>query len=136
MTSPLAQLADLFPQWVWNALVIAGLGAPGIALVIRRFVFHGQSVGWREVVIGYYVFALPLAGIVFGGSDSAGVVCPFFVFMPVGMLIGLFVLMSAPAGRRRRADAGVCAVCGYDLRATPNRCPECGTVPAHSRDRA
>ena len=46
----------------------------------------------------------------------------FFLVLP------LVVSLRWWRGRRNRNRQGLCPTCGFDLRATPDRCPECGTV--------
>jgi hypothetical protein len=47
----------------------------------------------------------------------------FFTFLltPFGWYVHFLATQSRPR-------AGFCSQCGYDLRASPERCPECGTV--------
>jgi hypothetical protein len=59
----------------------------------------------------------------------------YFLFPFWAPAIAAFVLPSVRTLRRiseARGDELLCAHCGYDLRATPDRCPECGAVPSPS----
>ena len=68
-----------------------------------------------------------------GGRATTGLTFPFTLLaIPLWPLLPL--TLTLPAVRlwlarrdRRRVRQGRCRACGYDLRSTPDRCPECGT---------
>lgn len=43
--------------------------------------------------------------------------------------IPLIIPIRNALRRKKRTARGLCVACGYDLRTTLDRCPECGTVP-------
>ena len=52
-----------------------------------------------------------------------------FVPLWFPLAIGLWPVVALLV-RRRHPGPGHCLACGYDLRATPGRCPECGRASA------
>ena len=59
---------------------------------------------------------------VYPGRASSICIIYFSLFQGVYWCLGRKPLTQ------QRKDAGLCPKCGYDLRATPEYCPECGTM--------
>jgi hypothetical protein len=77
------------------------------------------------------VAVLKLRTITFGGAVSSTMVrhfeFPLQPFLPISC-VPLAVWAWRIRRERKRGGTKRCVSCGYDLRATPERCPECGTV--------
>ena len=93
-------------------------------------------VGLRDEfsILGFYYArndGLALHGSTLQDSRDLARVPYWFLLI----LLALYPRRRALLGYRaycrsqRHALARCCRTCGYDLRATPNRCPECGAVP-------
>jgi hypothetical protein len=81
----------------------------------------GQAVLWQRFGFGYYRHTMGMIRIR-RFETPMWLACALTLVLPATWARGYFV-------RRRWARTGRCARCGYDLRATPDRCPECGTIP-------
>lgn len=84
-------------------------------------------VPWDWWIFNYH--SGPFPG--YANGKSANLTLGFRIW-PIALLSGLVTLVGMRVLLRqcRRVDRARCRSCGYDLRATPTRCPECGMVPA------
>jgi hypothetical protein len=56
---------------------------------------------------------------------------PYWLLILLSGVPGVLWVQSERKRKRLLGD-GICVQCGYDMRATPGRCPECGAVPSVS----
>ena len=94
-------------------------------------------LGWPAPQITWFPPEHRFAGFAYEPNDFWGPVwaAPFaharFTARPLWFLVILFAVMPGLwvwgwMKRRRRVRNGVCLGCGYDLRVSEERCPECG----------
>jgi hypothetical protein len=140
-------------HWENRTLGISG----GRMLLLREFSFKGfedyrtPERGWYYTSLGDDDFAgfvtgefpgsrRPVAGCFFGRTHWDGgtleillLPLPFVVLLFALLPLAEVMMIRRRRRRVRRRAAGLCVRCGYDLRATPDKCPECGAVPVTVR---
>ena len=92
---------------------------------------------WQR--IGFYVNSNDFTrrgdnGQVLAHSVDRGLRLPYWlIVLATGVLPILYLRRLGRLVRRYRYRHGLCPGCGYDVRATPDRCPECGEAIAATK---
>jgi hypothetical protein len=98
-----------------------------------RQVYRGRDLSYAWDRLGGSVWNRLGFGHALGGTPAGNPitqrVAPHW-FLTLLAALPATLVTAVRSRHRRRMRTGLCPTCGYDLRATPGRCPECGTVGA------
>jgi hypothetical protein len=114
-------------------------GTPGLSYdSLSSTDFKSSREVIRDSPSGYDFPTIALLGFGYMHIESSPA---WWAWFPHWFLALLFAILPALHLRatirsRRRHRIGHCPTCGYDLRATPQRCPECGTERVLATDGA
>jgi hypothetical protein len=92
----------------------------------RIGVIASQAALWLTIMSGLWVLPNEI-------SVWLRVGVTFFWSMLAGLIIRGACVEEQEAQDQHRRKNHLCLHCGYDLRATPDRCPECGEEPPEAR---
>jgi hypothetical protein len=116
----------------WDYKEFPALGAVSYIPPVSTVFLNLSPISFTESGLGAVHWRSPsYTGM---AGDAGGWVSKDTYFVPLWAFVAMFAILpavwhTALARRQMRRMAGCCLKCGYDLRATPDRCPECGTVP-------
>jgi hypothetical protein len=106
-------LAEQYPaRWWWSRYQSNGFS-------IDTVEHSGDGISW-----GGFAYRTAWAG---AQTVNHAFILPCWFLLSV-LVVSPVALIARRWVWRARRRAGACAMCGYDLRATPQRCPECGTM--------
>ncbi len=127
----------VFPVWIssdLNSRVIFFVDRTTFSFTFVRVVRWTNDSKSRNSSKDFRRFGFWYANRVSGRSPLA--VYAFVIGIPTPLAIGLFGLYPLLRFRRIRQikrwrQNGMCTSCGYDMRGSPDQCPECGTFPCN-----
>ena len=120
-TMRVPQLGPGFADGRWRAMVESSPNAGDLFIADRKFGFAGYDRTWMVMP--------PPQSLT---RRTTAYVAPILFFVALTSVVPALRLVAFLRARRRArwGRDGRCESCGYDLRGSPGRCPECGAPPA------
>lgn len=87
----------------------------------------------RKLLIVFAILIAISALIIVLRRDSRDIVTTGYfwgmlIYLPPVLAVIFLVGWNRRRKRMKRIEAGLCEACGYDVRGSADRCPECGTA--------